>query len=335
MTWCEITENPVPPHRVVVDRGTVGKRIPLRANFFPVEMKNPHKTLIHYDVNIKKIYNSEPQDVQLPKSRRRHIFENLKKSYPKIFQNAIFAFDGEKNAYSVGCVSPELEEDEPKVFEVSVEGKPKAERFLVSMKMVNKEKLQSLFQALADNSGHSKVPNNIMHMVDVFFHNSPSLSFEQVGGNSFFDLNGKFGPNLDIGGGKEVSVGFSESLRPVGWKKDTILLNFDVAHAAYYKVQSVLDFMVETLECCEDDFQSGLTTRQQHRLKKKLKNLKVQVTHTDIPRVYKVQDVAFLGADRLTFPFVTDDGDAINMSVQSYFRLKYDIELKYPKLKCL
>lgn len=237
MTWSEITENPAPPPRRLVDRGTVGERIPLTANFFPVEMKNPHKTLIHYDVDIKKIDNSEPQVVQLPKSRRRCIFETLKESYPKIFQNAIIAFDGEKNAYSVECVAPELEEDEPKVFEVSVdEGKPTAERFLISMKIVNKESLQSLFQALADNSGHRKMPINIMHMLEVFFHNSPSLSFDKVGGNSFFDLNGKFGPTLDIGGGKEVSVGFFESLKPVRWKNNTILLNFDIAHAIYYKV---------------------------------------------------------------------------------------------------
>lgn len=70
--------------------------------------------------------------------------------------------------------------------------------------------------------------------------------------------------------------------------------------------------MMEALGYCEDDFLNGLTSRQQRKLKKKLKNLKVQVTHTDIPRLYKVQDVSFLGADRHTFPLVTDDGDTID-----------------------
>ncbi|KAK3868723.1 hypothetical protein Pcinc_009930 [Petrolisthes cinctipes] len=337
MFWKKLTEKPGPPSREKGDHGTIGKRIPLKVNFFPVEMKNPYKTLIHFDVNFKELYNGKPQDVQLSKNKQQLIFENMRQSYPRVFENAFIAFDGERNAYSVESVSPVFEKDTPKVLEVSVaDGRSRTKKFLVSMKMVNMENLHTLLKALQDTSSHRKLPLNIMHMLEVLLHYSPTLSFEKIGRNSFFGLNGELSPSMDIGGGKEIMVGFFESLRPVGWKKNNIFLNIDVAHAAYYKDQSVLNFMVEVLGCCEEDFQRGLTPQKQNRLKKELKNMKIQVTHTDVPRVYKVQDVSSQGAYRQYFPFVTDDGDTVgNYSVQSYFRDRYDKLLKYPKLNCL
>lgn len=58
-------------------------------------------------------------------------------------------------------------------------------------------------------------------------HQTPSLRYEKVGRNSFYSMSGEFGSPMDIGGGKDAMLGFFQSLRPVGWKQDSILLNVD------------------------------------------------------------------------------------------------------------
>lgn len=336
MTWKNLIEKSVPPSRGMEDHGTVGTRIPLKVNFFPVHMQNPNKTLIHYDVDIKELYGSKLHAVELTKNKRLMIYETLKKTYGPVFKKAVIAYDSEKNAYGVDSVLPESEEGTPTVFEVSVADRGSGRKiYHVSMKIVKTENLQELFTALQDTTCHRKLPLNILNILEALFNYSPTLSFEKVGRNSFFALDGELGYSMDIGWGKEIQFGFFESLRPVGWKKNHLLLNVDVAHAVYYKAQSVLSFMEEKLGCCEEDFQHGLTSKQQHRLKRELKNLKIQVTHTSVARVYKFQDVSSLGANHQTFSITKDDGDTVYYSVQSYFRDRYEKNLQYPKLNCL
>lgn len=337
MGWGSLGEKPAPPARRAKDEGIIGRKIRLQANFFPVELRNPDKTLYHYDVDFKEPFQGKPQTVQLPKKKRLLIFEAMKESYSMIFKNSVIGFDCEKNAYSVESISPELDNKAGKVFEVNVSedqgGKPK--KFLVTMKIVNKENLSSLFTALRSTGAQRELPFSVMQMLEILFHQTPTVRFEKIGRNSFFSLGGEFGQSLDIGGGKEAMVGFFESLRPVGWKKDTILLNVDVAHAAFYKVQTVLEFMLENLGFREDDFQRGLSSQKQQKLKKELKYMKIQVTHTQVPRTYKVQDVSPLGPDRQVFPLDIGDGKVTQCSVQKYFRDQYGKQLRYPKLNCL
>ncbi|KAK3860034.1 hypothetical protein Pcinc_033884 [Petrolisthes cinctipes] len=332
--WKELTENPVPPSRRSNDQGTLGRKIRLTANFFPVEIKNPRKNLYHYDVEFKETFKGKPEPVSLPKKKRMLIFEKMKESYPKIFNKAVIGFDREKNAYSVGSI-PDIPK-KGKVFEVNVtEEGSKPKKFLVAMKMVNHEDLSTLYKVL-QSTGPREVPLNILQMLEVLFHQSPTLKFEKVGRNSFYSMCGEFAPATDIGGGKEAMVGFFESLRPIGWKKDCILLNIDVSHAAFYKVQSVLDFMVDNLGFNEYDFLNGLNSHKQAKLKKELKNMKVQVTHTHFPRTYRVQNVSQMGPDRQVFPLDRKDGKGeVNCSVQKYFREQYNCQLRYPKLNCL
>lgn len=61
---------PAPPTRASNDRGTIGRNIRLTANFFPVTIRNPRKTLVHYDVEFKEHFKGKPEVVTLPKKKR-------------------------------------------------------------------------------------------------------------------------------------------------------------------------------------------------------------------------------------------------------------------------
>lgn len=58
--------------------------------------------------------------------------------------------------------------------------------------------------------------------------------------------------------------------------------------------------------------------------------LQVQVTHTNIPRKYKVVGVEELGADKVTFLLENK-----RCTVQQYFAQKYRLNLRFPRLNLL
>lgn len=64
-------------------------------------------------------------------------------------------------------------------------------------------------------------------MVEVIFQHNLCVHYEKVGRDKLFSPDKVFGNPCDIGGGKEALVGFFGSLRPVGWKDNTMLLNVD------------------------------------------------------------------------------------------------------------
>ena len=63
-------------------------------------------------------------------------------------------------------------------------------------------------------------------------------------------------------------------MRPSQWK---MMLNIDVSATAFYKSQSVIDFMCEVLDVKRDDLRQmrGLTDSQRVKFTKEIKGLKV------------------------------------------------------------
>ena len=206
--------------------GTQGRQINLRANFFPVRF--PPGTLYHYDVAIVP--------GKCPRRINRKVIEAIVSKYKKLyFKTHLPSFDGRKNLYCreelpIGDTQLDLE-----VALATDEGE-KERLFKVTVKLAARVDLGCLQDTLNDASSRMSA----VQALDVVFRHTPSMRYETVGRSFFSDRFSK-----DLGGGREVWFGYFQTLRPtMRWP---LALNVDVAAKAFYKAQSVLEFMCEQL----------------------------------------------------------------------------------------
>lgn len=332
MPWQNLPENPCPPARKHDDYGKGIRRIDLTTNFFEVTIRNPNKDLVHYDVDIKLPNNMA---VTLPKKKRMAIFQQMRTMYPKVFGKQVIGFDSEKNAYTITPLFKENPAAPGQKFEVEIPDGDRGQKFIVTLKAVNCENLSTLMKALRAQNSERQIPQTIIQMLEVIFQHNMTVRYEKVGRDKLFSSEKVFGSSFDIGGGKEALVGFFGSLRPVGWKDNTLLLNVDVVNAAFYKEQNVIDFIKELLDLRDQDLNQPLHQNLRKKVTSNLRKMKIQVTHTDIPRTYKVLEMGELSSSRQTFPLETSPGKTKPCTVQEYFRTKYKVNLRYPNLNCL
>ncbi|XP_042876363.1 protein argonaute-3-like [Penaeus japonicus] len=327
-----LPENPKPPTRSKAKNtlaGTNGRSIRLRANYYPIGVHSWDKTLIHYDVVIEEPHSGE---MDIPKRKKLMIFDALKQRYKQFFEEYNLAYDGMKSAVSIGRI-PAFSDG--RAHEVRVSGDSgRKSRYIVKLKIVNEHNLKTLQVALNKCSQDQcvELPSIIFQMMGIMFRHSPSTRFLCIGQNSFFPLNGELGPSFDIGGGKEVKRGFFGSIRPSGWKDCPLLLNVDVAHAAFYKEQSVLDFIKDTLMLTEADFHDALRRPDRLKLEKLLKGIKIRVTHSHVDRKYRIIGLMEEGAE--TQEFEEEPGKLT--TVKKYFAKAYPrTRLQYPYLNLI
>ncbi|KAK7073020.1 hypothetical protein SK128_015094 [Halocaridina rubra] len=121
------------------------------------------------------------------------------------------------------------------------------------------------------------------------------------------------------------------------WANTLILdRSYQVAHAAFYKEQTVLEFMKDHNIISGDDLRNKtlnklLSHNELKELQKSLKDLKVRVTHSQIPRVYKIIDVMDKGANNQVFKM-----DDKTVTVLEYFTKMYPrFRMQYPHLNVL
>ncbi|XP_047487055.1 protein argonaute-3-like [Penaeus chinensis] len=333
MPWLTeiLPENPKPPTRSKDKQtlaGTAGREIRLKANYYPITVKSWNKTLFHYDVVIEEPNRGE---LDIPKKKKFMIFDGLKLKYPQFFKEYNLAYDGMKSAVSIGRIK-EFSDGRPHQVHISGDSGKKS-RYILKLKIVNDHSLKNLQVALNKCSQAEcvELPSIIFQMMGIMFRHGPSTSFSCVGQNSFFPLNGELGSSEDIGGGKEIKPGFFGSIRP-GWKPFPLLLNIDVTHAAFYKEQSVIDYIRETLDPAGSNFPNYLNDRERLKLEKNLKGLKVRVTHTPVNRTYKIIGIMKLGAREQEFE--REPGKVT--TVEKYFAEVYPrSKLQYPHLNLI
>jgi eukaryotic translation initiation factor 2C len=114
-------------------------------------------------------------------------------------------------------------------------------------------------------------------------------------------------------------------------------LNIDVSATAFYKAQSVIQFLKEVLDMKNlNDQRRPLNDSQRVRFTKEIKYLKVEVNHCGpTRRKYRVVNVTRKTAQQQTFPLQLETGEIIEYTVAKYFQEKYNIKLAYPHLPCL
>merc|ERR1719422_1414325 len=219
--------------------GRDGRPITLRANHFQISM--PRGYIHHYAVNI--------QPDKCPRKVNRDIIETMVHAYSKIFGARKPVFDGRANLYTrdplpIGSDAVELE--------VTLPGEGKDRVFRVSMKWAAQVSLYALEEALEGRT--RQIPFDAIQALDVVMRHLPSMTYTPVGRSFFSSPEGYYHP---LGGGREVWFGFHQSVRPSQWK---MMLNIDVSATAFYKAQSVIDFMCEVLDMRDIIFHcEGLT----------------------------------------------------------------------------
>uniref|UniRef100_A0A8C7ZE26 Argonaute RISC catalytic component 3b n=1 Tax=Oryzias sinensis TaxID=183150 RepID=A0A8C7ZE26_9TELE len=306
--------------------GTIGKAIKLLANCFQVDI--PKLDVYLYEVDIK------PD--KCPRRVNREVVDSMVQHFKvTIFGDRLPVYDGKKNLYTA---SPLPVATGGVDLDVTLPGEGGKDRpFKVSLKFVSLVSWHVLHDVLKGRSTPEPVDldkplsTNPVHAVDVVLRHLPSMKYTPVG-RSFFSS--PKDNDYTLGGGREVWFGFHQSVRPAMWK---MMLNIDVSATAFYKAQSVIQFMCEVLDIHNIDEQPR-PLADSHRVKftKEIKGLKVEVTHCGtMRRKYRVCNVTRRPASLQTFPLQLENGQTVERTVAQYFREKYNLQLKYPHLPCL
>ncbi|KAL4611585.1 hypothetical protein ACB092_08G135400 [Castanea dentata] len=298
--------------------GTVGKKIQVRANHFLVEVAD--RDLHHYDVTITPEITS--------KRVNRSVMTQLDTMYREShFGNRRAAYDGRKSLYTAGALpftSKEFlvklqNEDHPAS---SSSGSARKERqFKVAIKFVAKVDLQHLKEFLI--SRQSDVPQETIQALDVVFRAEPSLKYTVVGRSFFHPTLGTQG---ELGDGIEFWRGYYQSLRPT---QMGLSLNIDVSARAFYEPLLVTDFLAKHFRF---NLSRPLSDQDRLKIKKALRGIKVELTHTEYAKSYKVNGVSPQPVSQIMF---TLDDKKTKTSVLQYFRDKYNIVLQYAFLPAL
>ncbi|PAA83744.1 hypothetical protein BOX15_Mlig010628g2 [Macrostomum lignano] len=303
-------------------RGMEGRHIGLRANHF--EIKLPKGFLHHYDVSI--------MPDKCPRRINREIVDIMVNSmhHQKYFFNQRPVFDGRKNLYTRDPLPFGTDRLE---LEVTLPGEGSKDRvFKVMMKYLGEVSLFALEEALEGR--RQNIPAEAVNALDVVMRHLPSLQYTPVG-RSFFQP-----PEMNdhpLGSGREVWFGFHQSVRPSHWK---MMLNIDVSATAFYKAQTVCEFLCDVLEIqirdLEEYNKKPLSDCNRVKFTKEIKGLKIEITHCgQMRRKYRVCNVTRRSASTQSFPLQMENGQTLECTVAKYFAERYKMKLRYPMLPCL
>ena len=237
-------------------------------------------------------------------------------------------YDGREGLFTASPVPSLGEEKDRLKLEVTLAGADGRERqFTVDVKF---ESRVSIFELLSAMEGRARtMPENAANAVDVVLRHLPSMLYTPVGRSFFSPPTNYYHP---LGGGREVWFGFHQSVRPSHWK---MTLNIDVSATAFYKAQPVTDFMCEMLDLRNTLHTLTLNDNQRSRLSKELRNLKIEITHAEHARKYRVCNLTRRSAQEQVFPLQLENGQTVECTVAKFFQDKYGIRLQYPGLPCL
>ncbi|KAL5236624.1 hypothetical protein ACI65C_004034 [Semiaphis heraclei] len=295
--------------------GREGRPIMLRANHFKISMQRD--LVDHYDVKI------EPE--KCPQKINRKIIEILVNKYNDLFGDLRPVFDGRKNLFTKNPLP--IGYDQIKL-EVKLPDEDREKVFRVYIKWVSQISLFDMKKAL--NCRTKQIPYDAVMALDVVMRQLPSMTYTPIG-RSFFSPPEDYHP---LGGGREVWYGFYQSFQPAKWK---MMLNIDVSATAFYKAQSVIEFMCEVLDIKDiDEQKTRLLDSQRVKFAKEIKGLKVEVTHCgERRRKYRVCNVTKKPVQIQSFPMLLESGRIVECTVAKYFLDKYKMKLCYSHLPCL
>ncbi|VFQ77819.1 unnamed protein product [Cuscuta campestris] len=290
--------------------GKLGQKCYVRANHFLVELSD--RDLHHYDVTITPEVTS--------KKVCRDIMAKVVQDYSQShLGRRLLAYDGGKSVYTAAELPFKSKDFVVKL--IDKERTSRQERqFTVSIKFAAKHSLHHLQEFLRSRQLDS--PQETIQVLDVALRANLSNTY-QVVGRSFFHTSFGKGPLDD---GLEYWKGFYQSLRPC---QMGLSLNIDVSARAFYEPKLVSQYVFEYLKV--RDKTRPLSDQDRLKAKRVLKGLRVEVTHLQNIRRYKISGLSTLPASQLMFELETGE----KTSVTKYFSQKYKINIAFPMLPAL
>ena len=311
--------------------GTLGKKIPLRVNHFPMKINVRGGFIYHYDVDFK--FAGKEEKEKEVKSRKLLLEANnlFKNKYSKIFVNPHAAvFDGLKNIYT--CEKLKLKEE----FEGDIEIKehadsPQGRTIKVILKYAGSVDVNDAVERYCGRGTTETKPYNAIQALNIVLSMTPKLHYETVGRNHF-SPNPRDGTAIDIGGGASLWVGTFTSVR-LGWKP---MLNVDVANTVGFDEGSVVKFIEKVLESNRDYHQSHISLNDKRHfniVNDKIKDLRICYNApgpNGCKRNYRVIKM-MPAANKLKVKL--DSGE--KCTIEKYFKDKYNHQLDFPNYPCI
>ncbi|XP_010243012.1 PREDICTED: protein argonaute MEL1-like [Nelumbo nucifera] len=297
--------------------GRVGTRCSLRANHFLISFSE--KDLHHYDVSItpeitSRVVNREVMTQLVALYGQTH----LGRRKP--------VYDGKKSLYTAGSLPFTSNQFVVKLVDGDAKTGPRKEReFKVTIKLASRADMYHLQQFLSGRQMDS--PQETIQVLDVVLRESLSRNYTIVGRSFFSPKFGQRGENHEIGEGLEYWRGIYQSLRPA---QMGLSLNVDVSATSFYEPLEVVDFVCKYLNV--KDLSRPMSDTNRIKIKKALRNVKVEVLHMQYSKRYKVTGITTQPTSQLMFPL---DESGKNMTVVQYFFEKHGIKLKYASLPAL
>jgi len=297
--------------------GSVGRPVQVFANHFPVSIQNDGD-VFHYDIGIVK-QGEKGDDQDLSKNLRTLIIKGLLKKYENELNSFNIVTDHRKNIYT-----PKRLPFGTKTFEEVVPfdqiGMEKPRFYTVTIKpsesdFVRISQLTALFQGKINYT-----PYDAIQALDISLRHTASMRFVTVGRN-FFSAEGA----KSIGEGAELWFGYHQSLRPT---QSGLTLNVDTANTAFISEMSMMDFVNESFG--GRGIPNSLNHGQYMVLSKTLKGIKVNVTHRNTKKTFRIIGLSKNSAAETYF----EKEDGSKESVARYFQNNYRA-LRYPQLPCL
>ncbi|KAK9153831.1 hypothetical protein Sjap_001311 [Stephania japonica] len=266
--------------------GTVGTRCLVKANHFRVELLD--KDLHHYDVAVTPEVPS--------RGVNRNIINQLIKDYgQKHLGNLLPAYDGRKSLYTAGALPFTSKEFTVKL--VDEDGGPaKRERsFKVAIKFAARADLHHLRQFLSGKQMDSA--HDTIQVLDVVLRESPS----------------------------KRGIGMLEGiLSESSTYSDGSVAEYRCFSNIFYEPINIVEYTLKFLNI--RDPSRPLADKDRVKLKKALRGVRVEVTHTKHRKRYKISGLTPQPTNQLRFPV---DEEGTSLSVVQYFKEKYGIRLQH------
>uniref|UniRef100_A0A5S6Q8F1 Piwi domain-containing protein n=1 Tax=Trichuris muris TaxID=70415 RepID=A0A5S6Q8F1_TRIMR len=317
------------------DYGRQGTRIDLVSNF--VELKKVASGTLfvsqyHVDVAHEK--------VKLTRDDKRRVFWKFVKEMPNIFKDPFgVAYDGE----SIVFTRDSLPIKDNEVIEQQVKARLLRATRLVDVHVALKKsgQVRLAFKDARTRGGSAlDIEQTPIQVIDVILSQGRACTLVGrsekfcVVGNNAFEVPQKNGANLHFGmelwRGLFMSARVGEGYRP--------MVNIDVCHAAFYRPQSVLNYICDvlngermppryTINQLRPD--TRLSESELHMVGRAIKGLRVTVTHRQDESQFRVIGIT---SDASRQMFTLRDGR--DVSVANYFKETY-YQLRYPHLPAL
>lgn len=331
--------------------GTLGKRIKLISNCFPLNI--PSGYVYHYDVEITKEENKKKKKSQstvsdlvhaddkkyrcLNSKQNRKIIQLLISTSP-LFNNSSYpAYDGQKNLYTRNPLQASF----PVKCEVILPDDncdpefPVQDTFKVKIKPVNKEDGTYAINLDSIHFFYEKrtnvIPPETVMALETILRHGPCLDFTPIG-RSFFYFP-EPGKTVLLGSGLEAWFGHHQSIRLGQWGP---MVNLNVTATTFSKDGPLISYIASCLNVRVGDLRriNLMPNSDIKKLNNRLKNMKIEVTHLNYKRKYRIFKLVKQNACHLEFK-MTDNGRTITKTVAAYFRERYNKVLQFPNLPCI